>query len=424
MTDHSIGIRIPVMMLFVVVVLSAFLIKIFAQEQPQYPYDNPDRNLDTLAYVSEDNQLILYYPYDRTETSLLQNVSNFVLGQDGRIAFTRVDENYHALYVFDPSMPTNDPIDVSQNLETIYYPLGWSPDGRYLAFASFGATGTYSDSIWIYQESYRAASSDQTLYVWDGEQVINVMPETALGAARGFHVDWSYDGRLVFNIEYGSSNLDIPPETYIWDGRTTINLSQNPQGVDRVGRWSRDGQLMFATWRDDVVGIYVWDGISLKDGAPDVDTFVRLPDELELFDPTWMDDGSVAFTTRTTSDTKEIVVWDLESQAIIRRIRVSSDNQYSSLTSDGLMILSSHLASGIPSVYLDVEDTSGNILLSVHTGEYSWSSGGYLAYCGIEDRYSRLLSIWDGRETWVIARVSYRPVQWQNVGDTFSCNNG
>lgn len=393
-------------MIFVIVLLflSALLVNNTTHEQPQYPNDNPDRSLDTLAYVSQNNQLILYDPRDRTEVMLLDNIRDFLLSRDGQVAFIPRSEDETDLYVFDPSTPALAPRNITQTPHAQEFPLAWSPDGRYLAIQS-------------YQEG-----SGQSLFVWDGEAALNIMPDDALAA---FGVDWSDDGWLAFTVLHRGANPDeSDQEIYLWDGTSTVNVSQNPQGWDSAGRWSRDGQLMFGSQREYGGGVYVWDGTSLKDGAPDVDSFYRLPDELELSFAKWIDDGSVAVATHTASGTNEILVWDLESEAIIRRLSVSSENADSSLTSDGLMILSSHLASGVPSVYLDVEDTNGNILLSIHTGSYSWSPSGYLAYCGIEDGMSRVLTLWNGEESWVVAQVSYRPVQWQHVGVTFSCNNG
>jgi hypothetical protein len=184
------------------------------------------------------------------------------------------------------------------------------------------------------------------------------------------------------------------------------------------------GQLMFASTWDEETGIYVWDGISFDEGVPDKDSFMRLAPELQPIYATWTNDGLVGFTSYSDSGTKEIILWDLEEEAIIRRISVSSENAWSWFAEGGQMVLSSHLASGIPSYYLDVENTEGEILFSTHTGEFSWSAAGYLAYCGIEERRSRILSIWDGEENWAVARVSYKPIQWQQGRDTFSCNNG
>jgi WD40 repeat protein len=401
---------------------SLFISRISTQDEPEIEANSAD-NPDMLAYVSADDHLMLYDPRDRTETTLLENVRNFVLSREGRVAFTRLDDT--ELYVFDPSTPALDPINISQNPDELVYPLGWSPDGRYLAFASFREGSGYSDNIWIAFGSYIAGSRDQSLYVWDGETTTNIMPETTLATANVFFIDWSYDGRLAFTVQHGWSDSDIPSETYVWDGSETTNLSQNPEYWDGVGSWSRSGQLLFASQRDDENGIYVWDGVSFRDGSPDVDSFIRVAPELQLTDATWTDEGFVAFTLYTvTTGTKEITLWDLETREAVRRIPVSSVDSFSRLTEDGQVILSSQLASGLPSYYLDIENTKGEILFSTHTGEFSWSSSGYLAYCEFGEDRNWVLSMWDGEETWAIANVSYRPAQWQNGRDTFSCNSG
>jgi WD40 repeat protein len=389
--------------------LSAFLSSTSAHDELEYAVNDADSSRDMLAYVSDDGYLMLYDPHNRTETTLLDNVQDFVLGRDGRVAFTKQDENDPDLYVFDPSTPAHTLINISENPAGNNYPLAWSPDGRYLAFDS-------------YQDR-----DDHYLYVWDGETKTNIMPDNGLDTAYTFYVDWSHDGQLAFTVQYGWSSLDTPSEIYLWDSNTTTNLSQNPLRWDGAASWSRTGQLKFGSHRDEEVGIYVWDGVSFKDGFPDIDSFIRLAPELEPTNATWTDDGFIGFTVtpdNSPSGTKEIILWDLESEAIVQQFPVSSENAWSWLAEGGQVILSSHLASGIPSVYLDVENTEGEILFSTHTGEFAWSSDGYLAYCGIEGGMSRILSLWDGEETWVVARVSYKPIQWQHGRTTFSCNNG
>ena len=381
-------------------------------------------NADMLAYISNENQLMLYDPRDRTETKLLDDVGTFLMSRDGRGAFTKLDETDTDLYIFDPAAPHIAPINISQNSAMNYYPVAWSPDGHYLTFAAFSRKSSDYFYTWIYQGGYKVSTKNQLLYVWDGEKTINIMPDSELGIADGFYVDWSDEGRLAFTIQYGSSNLDVPAEIYLWDGNKTINLSQNPEGWDSAGRWNKNGQWLFWSSRDGDGGIYVWDGESFKDGSPDVDSFIRVAPELEPDSAGWTDEGLVEFTLYSDSGAKEIILWDFEREAIVRQFSVSSDKYESWLAEGGQMILSSHLASGIPSVYLDVENIAGEILFSEHVGEFAWSPDGYLAYCGIEDRMSRLLSLWDGEETWLVAEVSYKPAQWQNGQKIFSCNNG
>lgn len=393
----------------IILILSTFLPGISTPDELEHAI-NDANNRDMLAYVSNEDQLMLYDPHDRTETKLLDGVRSFVLGRDGRVAYRNQDQTDHNLYVFDPSTQSLDVITISQNPAAVLYSLAWSPDGHYLAL------GAYEHEV------------EHALYVWDGETTTNIMPENGLDTAVTFYADWSYDGRLAFTIQYGWSNLATPAEIYVWDGETTTNLSQNPEAWDGSTSWSKNGQLMFSSYRDAAEGgIYVWDGVSYKDGSPDTDSFIQLAPELEPTYALWLDDGLIGFTSHpdaSPSGTKEIILWDLEAQAIVQRYPVSSENAWSSLAEGGQVILSSHLASGVPSYYLDVENTEGEILFSTIVGEFSWSSSGYLAYCRIDKDRGWVLSIWNGDETWDIARVSYRPVQWQNGQQTFSCNNG
>lgn len=378
---------------------------------------NADRD-DKLAYVSDEGQLMLHDPRDHTDTKLLDEVGSFVIARDGRVAFTRPDEDDRSLYIFDPLTSDATTRNISPDPAQYAYPLAWSPDGHYLAFGSY-----YLDET----DSSYPVSDDQTLYVWDGENIIDLMPDNQLGPAAAFYINWSHDGRLAFTVRHGWSDHDIPSEIYLWDGDTIVNLSQNPDRADGAATlWSQTGQLLFASSRDEEGGIYVWDGVSFTDRSPDVDSFVRIPPEFRPSSATWTDNSLVGFTSNPDplTGTKNIVMWDPVTQSVVRRFPVSSENAWSSVAEGGRMILSFQLASGVPSYYLDVENLEGQILFSTRTGESSWSADGYLAFCGIEDGISRVLSIWDGNESWVVANVSYRPVKWQNGGAIFSCNNG
>lgn len=413
-----------------VIAITAILYLFLSNARPQAFSLNTADGHDMLAYVSSSDQLMLYDPRDRTETALLDDVRTFKLGLDGRVAFTKLDENDTDLYIFDPSTDTLTPVTTTENTVADYYPLAWSPDGRYLAFVSFIISDD-SSFIWNFGGSYSITSPDQSLYVWDGEQVISIMPENELDTANGFYATWSHDRRLAFTIDYSLSSRDTPAEIYLWDGNTTINLSQNPEGWDGAVSWSSQSQLLFASRRGDEDGYYVWDGVSFKDGLPDADTFIPVASELEPSSPIWIADGLIAFTTNqgvASSKTKTITMWDMQREVIVEQYSVTSDKAYSSFTEGGRIILSNHLASGLPSYYLDVENIEGQILFTTVTGEFAWSPDGYLAYCTpggrTDEGFIWILSLSNGKETWDVARVSYRPAQWQSEQYIFSCNNG
>lgn len=392
--------RFIIFLLGATLILSLILFSVSAQNEPKTAVTHGDSR-DKLAYVSDEGHLMLYDPHGRTETMLLEGVQDFVLGQDGRIAFTRPNENDNGLYVFDPSTSALAPINISQNSAENNAPLAWSPDGRHLAFDS-------------YQDI-----DDHSLYVWNGETTMTVMPASETDQVFRFYIDWSDDGRLAF-IPLHAGPDGNRSEIYLWDGSTTTRVSQN-LGWDGDVSWNRNGQLMLGSRQDAAGDIYIWDGVSFKNGSPDTDSFIHVAPELNPTYPVWIEDDVVGFTT---SEPKQVVLWNVNNKTVIQKFSVSSDKTYSWLADGGQVILSSQLASGIPSVYLDVENTEGEILFNTHTGQFSWSADGYLAYCGIEERFSRILSIWDGNETWVVANVSYKSVQWQYGRDTFSCNNG
>jgi WD40 repeat protein len=370
---------------------------------------DPQTNTDKLAYVSEEDDLMLYDPIFDTHTKLLDDVRSFLFSPEGRIAFRKLDENDQDVYVFDPSTPAIDPINISQNPAGTNYALAWSRDGRSLVFS-------------MYQDEDRYA-----LYVWNGETIINIMPDDEPDIVAGFYVSWSFDGRLTFTVRYGGSSLDIPHEIYLWDGKTTTNLSQNPEEWDGAGVWSKTGQFMFSSEQNGESNFYIWDGVSFKGNSPDVASFKPLAPELKPYGANWMDDDLIAFTLdpeTSLSGKKEIILWDVERETVIQRYSVTSENAYSWLAEGGRVILSWQLASGLPSYYLDIENTEGEILFSIHTGEFAWSSDGYLAYCEYGGKGAWELKIWDGEETRVISRATYKPIAWVNGGRTLSCNNG
>ncbi|MEO0595319.1 MAG: hypothetical protein AAF126_04350, partial [Chloroflexota bacterium] len=64
---------------------------------------------DRLAYITNDNQLRIYDPYDHTDTLLAENVHHFIIAPTGQIAYTLkgVDDN---IYVMDSYAPSEQPI--------------------------------------------------------------------------------------------------------------------------------------------------------------------------------------------------------------------------------------------------------------------------------------------------------------------------
>jgi WD40 repeat protein len=517
----------------IALVLSVYFIAISSHAQT-----NANNGTDILIYKTYDDEWRYYDPHNQTDI-ILPDVGLYPsFSQDGRVAFIRQDENDKGLYVFDPQMPDIAPINISQTSVENSYTLNWSPDGRYLAFRlaqgeyeyypnslyvwdgetvinitpdiapinisqtsaesyysrfrwspngrylAFGLwrgeNENYNYSLYVwdgetvinitpdiapinvsqdpYAISYKLSWSpdgrylaftiwrgagiyDGSLYIWDGETATNIVPDNFPDTVREIDVDWSPDGRLAFTIEYREEeDTTVPSGIYVWDGNITTNLIQNPTGADWGATWNDNGQLAFMSVRDDVEGIYVWDGVSFKDGSPDSDSFIHATRGLQLPephqtpypkpDPIWTDEGLLGFLViieRPAAPPRtELVLWDVETQEIARQSPLPGNFRgWRRLRNGQQVSYYSSLASGLPAYYLEVRDTRGRVLLSIVVGEYGWSSDGYLAFCGIGERnYINILSIWDGEETWVVAETSYRPVRWRNGENYFSCNNG
>jgi WD40 repeat protein len=498
MTEYSIKITSPVrniiharrftilLTIAIALVLSVYFIAISSHAQT-----TADNGTDILLYKTEDDDEWRYYdPRNRTDIPppiLSDEITNSEFSRDGRVAFTRKDENSTELYVFDPQTPDIAPIKISQtSAENYYERFGWSPDGHYLAFGLWrGENENYDDSLYVwdgeivinitsdialnnitqdpYATSYElswspdgrslafrlwrgAGNYDGSLYVWDGETATNIAPDDCPDFVREIDADWSSDGRLAFTIEYHEEeDSAVPSEIYVWDGNATTNLSQKPAGADWGATWSDNGQLAFMSVRDGEEGIYVWDGVSFKDGSPDSDSFIHVTRELQLPeddnpqyprpDPIWTDEGFLGFLVIeevAISWRRELVLWDVETQEIARQFR-SPDwagfGGWNRLRNGQLVNHHWGIASGRGAINFEVRDTRGRLLLSDSVGwGWVWSPAGYLAFCdlGREDLPGlRVVSILDERGIQIVATSPDSiEVQWQSGGRTFNCWDG
>lgn len=138
------------------------------------------------------------------------------------------------------------------------------------------------------------------IYVWDGEQVINVSQNPAHDAMPA----WSSDGRLAW-----ISERDGNAEIYVWDGEQVINVSQNPDGDDRNAIWSDDGRLAWHSERDlnydfhsfGNYDIYIWDR----------EQVINFGQSIALDAPMWNADGWLAWVADTGIGW-DIYIWDGE----------------------------------------------------------------------------------------------------------------
>lgn len=379
-----------------------------------YTQQNFSDKTDMLAYtvktVGPNTALKLYDP--RTDTSKLIHVDSddidFSFSANGRLAYSSNSGDTSQIYVVDTLSPNSSPINISQDRTAKNSPLAWSRDGRYLAFIS---------------ESH---DKKILLNVWDGNTTVNITPSDLVDTDEYDELSWSVNDRLAFTVRFadGQGQSD-PSEIYLWNGKKTTSFSQNPTGDDEGPTWNTDGRIAFLSKRDSKYGIYVWDGVSFKNGGANVDSFLHVAANLTGYfsRPTWTSNGLVAFSAFDSQDSQaQIYLWNGQTSTNISQ-NPTQDNFGSTWSNDG------RWAFNTPDWgehFLYVRDAHNKPLLTVNGDSPAWSSSGYLAFC---NRYRSspiywAISMWDGQHIVDIVRSEYDiRAQWQS-GSSSYCSDG
>jgi Tol biopolymer transport system component len=415
---------------------------------------------DKLAYVltNPDNTrtLMLYDPVTATKRSVISNKNSiwFNFGVDGRLAYTWKPDGKSKIYILDTT--TNNPtFEFSPNLGADNYPNGWSPDGYYLAYSSFwddkksvlgiwnGKTSidiTPSDlasvshaywTSWSPDGRYLAFAPDPLdthhwIYIWDGHSSVNITPENLERIPANISFSWSTDDRLAFTFQYDTYVNGVrvdgdPGEIYYWDGKSTFNLSQNPSGNDYGVTWDTDGRLAFLSERKDSFHIFVWDGITTKNGIPDKSTFAEVaPGIIDYYSfPIWTNNGQLAFKTQSSQDTHvQIYLWDGSKATNISQ-NPSFHNGNPRWNKDGLWAFATFYS---PQQLIYVRNTKNEPLLTISGQSPIWNSIGYLTFCSRTDT-GWALSIWDKQQTIIIDQGGEIGARWQS-GSWLGCSSG
>jgi Tol biopolymer transport system component len=366
-----------------------------------------DSELDRLVYFvtnSGGRSYIVYDPESHVRTSLpIDTIDfHFVLSRDGRLAFASWQNGDAELYILDIGSADTSPDSLSPQYVLDGFPLSWSPDGRYLAYTA----------------------SDR-LYVWDGETIVDITPEGLDDNVQWADLSWNSDGRLAFTAWYyvvypheGDTH-----EVYLWDGNTTTSLRQNPAGEDQAPSWSADGRLAFLSEWNDEYDIFVWDGVSVNNGAPDKESFANIAPEFTFYYsfPGWSPDGELVFIGTSPQDEghAQIYLWDGQTATnISQNLPLHSGSP--TWSADGRWAFTTFFS---PEQLVYVRDADNHTLLKTE-GIYSpaWSSGGILMFCR-PDRPDWILSMWDGQQIAELARGTEIVAQWESGSGVF-CSSG
>jgi Tol biopolymer transport system component len=239
----------------------------------------------------------------------------------------------------------------------------WSPDGKYIAFASnldsrrYGRTGDLD----IYRKNVN--SDEQT-------RLTNEMAEDGVPA-------WSPDGtRIAFN-----SSRDGNYEIYVMnaDGSEQRNLTNNADKNDRYPAWSPDNTwIAFTSYEDNNRNGEIY---KMKADGTEQNrlTFHTASDEF----PAWSPDGTrIAFTSDRDGNW-DIYTMNADGTELRRLTKDSADDLYPSWSPDGTYIVfSSNRDGGNWKIYLMKADGSEQTYLlesasqSDARGKPSWSRSG------------------------------------------------
>jgi hypothetical protein len=387
------------------------MLTLFVWDVPTTQTSNDNDLMIYSVRTSSNKQLLLYDPQQNVSTPIFvdTNFGSFSLNINGILAVSVITEDKSDILLLDVLSDNPTHTNITQNPELDEHPLGWSLDGRYLAFQS----STNSD--------------DQEIFIWDSQRQTstNITPHDLEDNGRYYRIVWSSGGKLAFTVWYTRlyGEAGDQSEIYVWDGKATMNLSQNRTGIDESPEWSEDGTLAFLSVRNDVYDIYIWDGETIKNNLPDIDTFVNAAPELTMYmsSPTWTSEGHVAFLAFGSEPDAQIYVWDGRTVTNMSQ-NPSLHNGAARWTKDGRWAFVTFFSS---KQLLYVRDGENKTILQVQ-GQYqpAWSPNGYLAFCDPDPSSGNwILSVWDGQQIQEVAKADDIYAKWAN-DDYVPCSSG
>jgi Tol biopolymer transport system component len=381
--------------------------------------------LDVLVYsvwnYDQAGERLFKYEPATGETTLLYESNSwlhFALSKHGRIVIS-TDWRWHnngEMFSLDTLSNGTTPVNFTSVVGMRGYPLGWSPDGEDLVFAS-----------WRIGNDSRHGE-DLRLYMWHGETVSDITPNFGNGIVDQYHrLDWSSDGRLLFSVSYSyaSSEREELPTRFLWDGTKIIPVDDILWGIPGGPIWSPSDELIFGRTVGRGIEIITWDGVSYWEGIPVTESmFIPVP-RMVLYSPIiWTPEGHMVFGAQSAEDTHvQLYLWDGQTVTNISQ-NPDAHNGSARWSDDGYWAFGTYFS---PQHTIFIRNVDNK---TVHTLQASsgpaWSLTKELVFCRYDDTAedgSWGLFMWSAAGVIELARGAEIYAHWQSGQETV-CSSG
>lgn len=301
----------------------------------------------------------------------------------GQLAFATRSDGQAEVRVFYVRSSANPQVIYKGTTDLGFIHFNWSNDGRYLAFMEL------------------KDDESTSLYVWNGETVITINlpePDTEIEGML-----WSSRNHLAFIARPPRQRaaVPLPSELYLWDGQQTINISQTPDRDESLGMWSHDERLAYTSGGinfEDPRTVLIWDGLNSTPAFSDFSGLSWLA---------WNTENELTLSATDELTSKSQLYWWYGEQAV----DISPDSQqsygYQSWSRDGRWAVAMLDPMNRQMVNIQVRDANQRLLLDVAgVGHPVWTEGGSLLFCTLQPRGYELQN-WDGERIWPITQGRY-----------------
>lgn len=422
--------------------LDIYVLDTHASDVPPINLSNLSESVDRPLAWSPDGQMLALESVDATGNASLviwNGKSNISIplteevitfhridadwSPNGRYLMIRaqVDADTELAYIWDgTTLQPLLPFGIDDSVLLLNYAHEWSPDSSQLSFIV-----SFPDRRNI-------------VLVWDGSETIDIMPPLFVPFSTVYnYLTWSQDGRLAFTVAHQTeTGLMSRAEIYIWDGYSSVNLSQQFDRYDSGPVWSVDGKIAFVSIErvqgpDYPYGvghrIMVWDGLSYDGTLPDRDTFQVVgsdPNPTTYTALRWIQDGRLTFATVPPGQSSiQGFAWDGNQVDNLTR-NPDSQNTLPRWSETGLWAFGTYF-SHANLVY--VRDHNNHTVLMTRGHNFTWLQGDNLMLCRTNLQGSGRpywnLAHWDGKritsivDGWEISAVT-------SSGQQITCSSG